>query len=103
MDGGFFVCYTLHMTIRVRNAQVYRTSSGWRYRARGGNWKTVGVSEESFKNKSYALKRLVETYPQVETIDVFDSPDIIDQEEAERLSEITTGVWPFRRVIWTAP
>jgi hypothetical protein len=85
------------MTIRVRNAQVYETASGgWRYRARGGNWKTVGVSEEEFKNKNYALKRLIETYPQTETI------DIIRGEDSERIDQFSTGVWPFRKVLWTA-
>jgi hypothetical protein len=85
------------MTIRVRNAQVYETpAGGWRYRARGGNWKTVGASEEEFKNKSYAIKRLLDTYPQTETIDV------IRGEETERLEEFTTGVWPFKKTLWTA-
>jgi hypothetical protein len=83
--------------IRIRNVQVYKTAGGWRYRARGGNWKIVGNSEESFKSKNYAIKRLLATYPQTETITVF-----IDDDAREDLADFATGVWPFRKVIWTA-
>ena len=82
--------------IRVRNAQVYKTPDGWRYRARGGNWKIVGISEEDFKSKNYAIKRLLATYPQAESIDVY------EDDQAESLADFAVGVWPFRKVIWTA-
>lgn len=82
--------------IRVRNAQVYKADDGWRYRARGGNWKIVGQSEEAFKSKNYAIRRLLATYPQAETIDVY------DDDQAETLADVAVGVWPFKKIIWTA-
>jgi len=90
------MCDTMTSMIRVRNAQVYNTPDGWRYRARGGNWKVVGASEEAFKSKNYAIKRLLATYPQTESIDVFDG------DEAESLADFATGVWPFKKILWTA-
>jgi hypothetical protein len=86
----------MNSMIRVRNAQVYKTPEGWRFRARGGNWKTVGASEEAYKNKNYAIKRLIDTFPQAESIDIY------EDDQAESLANFTTGVWPFRKVIWTA-
>ena len=84
--------------IRVRNAQVYKDNAGeWRFIARGGNWKTVGASEEGFKNKSYAIGRLLDTFPQTETLDVLNELD-----EAERITEFAKGRWPFRKTIWRA-
>ena len=96
MDGGLFVCYTLDMTMRVRNAQVYNSTDGWRYRVRGGNWKIIGRSEEAFKSKNYAIKRLLATYPQTESIDVY------DDDQAESLADFAVGVWPFKKIVWTA-
>ena len=84
--------------IRVRNAQVYKDNAGeWRFAARGGNWKTVGASEEGFKTQNYAITRLLSTFPQTETIDVINEDD-----EAERITEFAKGRWPFRKTIWRA-
>lgn len=82
--------------MRVRNAQVYQADDGWRFRLRGGNWKTVGASEEGYKSKNYAIKKLVTLFPQTESIDVF------LEGEGERLADVTTGVWPFKKIIWQA-
>lgn len=82
--------------MRVRNAQVYKADDGWRYRVRGGNWKVIGSSEEGFKNKNYAIKRLLAAYPQTESIDVFNG------DEAESLADFATGVWPFKKILWVA-
>jgi uncharacterized protein YegP (UPF0339 family) len=91
------MCYNLNM-IRVRNAQVYTDNAGeWRFVARGGNWKTVGASEEGFKTQNYAITRLLSTFPQTETIDV-----INEDNEAERITEFAKGRWPFRKTIWRA-
>lgn len=86
----------MNSMIRVRNAQVYKADDGWRFRARGGNWKIVGVSEESFKNKNYAIKRLLATYPQTESIDVY------YDDQAESLADFAVGIWPLKKIVWTA-
>ena len=84
--------------IRVRNAQVYQDNANeWRYTARGGNWKTVGASEEGYKNRNYAIKRLIDTFPQTETIDIIE-----EDGTPTRLSEFAKGRWPMRKTIWRA-
>lgn len=49
---------------RVRRARIYRDASGqWRYSVKAGNGRVVAASEEGFRNRSTAERRVEKIYP----------------------------------------
>lgn len=54
----------------ARRATIYKDAAGeWRYKVQGSNWRTIDASEEGFKRKSTALRRVEKQYPGVEIVD----------------------------------
>lgn len=55
--------------MRARRVTVYKDHRGeWRYRVQSGNWRVIDASEEGFKQKRTAVKRVGGRWPGVEVV-----------------------------------
>lgn len=53
------------MGIPREKVVVYETTDGWRYKAKAGNNRTVGMSEEAHGRKQYQVKKAHKLYPEL--------------------------------------
>lgn len=53
----------------VRRVVVYHAADGWRWKAQGGNWRTVDAAEEGKTHKHRVLAHVRRRFPNAEIIE----------------------------------
>lgn len=64
--------------------EIFKATDGWRYRAKAGNSRIIGTSEEGHKSKKYQAIKAMKLYP--------DLPIFIILPGSEELFPIEVGV-----------
>jgi predicted type IV restriction endonuclease len=55
--------------LNARRVVVYEAEDGWRWRAQGGNWRTIDASEEGKRSKKRVLTHVAKLFPGVEIVE----------------------------------
>lgn len=53
----------------ARRVVLYKAADGWRWRAQGGNWRTIDASEEGKSSKARVRAAIARRFPEAEIVE----------------------------------
>lgn len=56
----------------MTRVELYKAPDGWRWRAKSGNHRVVGSSEEAHRAKWYARRKALRQFPGAEVVTIID-------------------------------